>query len=190
MTSSEKASLISNRSRDIDRSLDTLILEYNSEFGQYSQEKEQKLSLFNINLALYKEAKKAESDKLAKIEEREYEDEKEKNKRVYDSVNSQIKFALENGVDLKRTDANVVIADAKRYSEDNFVSLEQAINETFTTPLTALPSYARALQAIYDKNSGAMTPYQKEQLLISAEGNKLARDKFNFEQTKSEWKKT
>lgn len=164
LTASQRASVINNRIRDIDRSLDTLLLEHNSEFGQYSQEKEQKLALFNTNLAIYKEAKKAEADKLAKIEEREYEDEKEKGKRIYDSVNAQIKFALENGVDLMRTDANVVIADAQRYADANGVSLAQAINETFTSPLTAKPSYARALQAIYDKNSGALTPFQKAQL--------------------------
>lgn len=184
LTASQRAAVINNRIRDIDRSLDTLLLEYNSEFGQYSQEKEQKLALFNTNLALYKDAKKAEADKLAKIEEREYEDEKEKSKRIYDSVNAQIKFALENGVDLKRTDANVVIDDAKRYAEANGVSIEQAINETFTTPLTAKPSYARALQAIYDKNSGALTPYQKAQLAQGDREFALSMAKFGFEKDK------
>lgn len=133
---------------------------YDSLYSAYSEEKKTALALFEKNFSLYQDEKNAQSEL-----------EKEKRKNVYDSVNAQIKFAMENGVDLQRTDANVVIADAEKYAKDYGVSFEEALKKSFTEPLTAKPSYKSALSSIARKNSGAITDYQKAQLAM--EGNKF-----------------
>lgn len=110
------------------------------------------VSLLSTNLDFYKADKEEQAKQAAIQSQRDYETEKEKRKNVYDSVNAQIKFALENGVDLQRTDANVVIADAEAYSKANNVSLEEAIKKTFTEPLTSKPSWKTAAENAANKS--------------------------------------
>ena len=102
-------------------------------------------------------------------DERAYNAEQKQADREYNSINAQLEFAQANGIPMVRSDANVILADAKKYAEENGVSIEQAIKDTFTTPFTSKKEYATALQAIRNKNSGAITPYEQAQLDIKRE---------------------
>jgi len=158
ITKSALAQIISNRRKDILPELNLLETQYGTKFDSYAEKKKEALALLNTNLGLYKDAKVAEAEKAKIAEQRAYEEQKLKDKNIYDSINSQIDFAMKNGVDLQRTDANVVIADAKKYATQYGVSLEQAIKDTFVVPLTSKDSWKKAVTNIKDKaESGKFT---------------------------------
>lgn len=190
LTESETSRMVANAQKEIRPALNLAIKEYEREYGFYTDKKKELISSFNTNLELSEARRKELAASEAEKAKQAFEEKKINDKNVYDSVNAEIKFAMENGIDLKRTNASVVIADAKKYAEENGVSFETALNETFTKPLTSKPSYGRAIQAVYDKNSGALTPFQRAQLSLSAEDNALARAKFAYDINKPEWKKT
>jgi murein DD-endopeptidase MepM/ murein hydrolase activator NlpD len=62
-------------------------------------------------------------------------------------VSDSLKFALENGIPVQRN-AGQIIADAQKYAQGKGVTLAQAIQDTFTVPLTNKPEYKNAIQSI------------------------------------------
>jgi surface antigen len=158
-TASDVAQIIANARKALLPELNRAERAYNNTTAQLTELKKEALWLLETNLGLYKEQKAAEAKK---------ED------NLISSIQDQLKFAQTNGIPMVRSDANVILADAKQYAKENGVTIEQAIKDTFTTPFTSKKEYGQAMVNIQNKNSGAITPY--EQASLDLQKQKLALD--------------
>jgi hypothetical protein len=171
-TSTDKAQMIANARKLILPEYNLAIDNYNTAFGTYTELKKDALNLFAQNMDLYKERKASEAQNAR--DERNFAQQKEMMslQQAYqnpdiNSTNPQIaqiatqklideslKFAQTNGVPVTRN-SGAILADAKAYAQKNGVSLAQAIQTTFTDPLTQKPEYREALANIRSKNEPA-----------------------------------
>lgn len=71
---------------------------------------------------------------------------------LQNTIGNQLKFAQENGIPVQR-DMNTIIADAQAYSQQYWVPLSQALQDTFITPFQSKQEYKDAIANIqYSKS--------------------------------------
>jgi hypothetical protein len=163
-------SLVGERQKNIFKRLQILSADYNRTLGSVTDMKTRLADTFQLNVGLYKE--KQASKAAAARDEKNFAQQKEmvslqaayQNPDI-NSTNPQIaqiatqklideslKFAQANGVPVTRN-SGAILADAKAYAQKNGVSLAQAIQTTFTDPLTSKKEYQSALYNIRNKDS-------------------------------------
>lgn len=162
--------LIGERQKNIFKRLNVLSSDYSNAMGTYSDMKKSLADTFQLNVGLYKD--KQATIAAAARDDKNFAQQKElvSLQQAYqnpdiNSTNPQIaqiatqklideslKFAQANGVPVTRN-SGAILADAKAYAQKNGVSLAQAIQTTFTDPLTSKKEYQSALYNIRNKDS-------------------------------------
>lgn len=164
--------LVGERQKNIFKRLNVLSSDYSNAMGTYSDMKKSLADTFQLNVGLYKDkqasiAQNARDDKNFSQQKEMVSLQQAYQNPDINSTNPQIaqiatqklideslKFAQTNGVPVTRN-SGAILADAKAYAQKNGVSLAQAIQTTFTDPLTQKPEYQFALDSIRSKNEPA-----------------------------------
>lgn len=164
-TASDKAQMIANARKLLLPEYNLAIDNYNSTYGMYTELKNESLKLLEQNIGMYgkqedRAYQEAQSDKQLQAQKDMFMMQQEYANPDINSSNPQVakiaaqkmvsdslKFALENGIPVQRN-AGQIIADAQKYAQGKGVTLAQAIQDTFTVPLTNKPEYKNAIQSI------------------------------------------
>jgi hypothetical protein len=164
--------LIGERQKNIFKRLNVLSSDYSNAMGTYSDMKKSLADTFQLNVGLYKD--KQATIAAAARDDKNFAQQKEmiSLQQAYQNpdinskdpqiaqiatqklIDESLKFAQTNGVPVTRN-SGAILADAKAYAQKNGVSLAQAIQTTFTDPLTQKPEYQAALDNIRSKNEPA-----------------------------------